>query len=33
MNKQVKLTKSKVGLLKLAEDLGNILEACKLFGY
>lgn len=33
MNTQVKLIKSKVGLLKLAEDLGNVSQACKLFGY
>jgi len=33
MNKQVKLIKSKVGLLKLAEELGNVSQACKLFGY
>lgn len=33
MNTQVKLIKSKVGLLKLAEDLGNVSEACRLFGY
>ena len=33
MNTQVKLIKGKVGLLKLAEDLGNVSQACKLFGY
>lgn len=33
MNTQVKLIKSKVGLLKLAEELGNVSQACKLFGY
>ncbi len=33
MNTQIKLIKSKVGLLKLAEDLGNVSQACKLFGY
>jgi hypothetical protein len=33
MNMQVKLIKPKVGLLKLAEELGNVSQACKLFGY
>ena len=33
MNTQVKLIKTKVGLLKLAEKLGNVSQACKLFGY
>ena len=33
MNTQIKLIKGKVGLLKLAEDLGNVSQACKLFGY
>lgn len=33
MNTQVKLIKPKVGLLKLAEELGNVSQACKLFGY
>jgi transposase InsO family protein len=33
MNTAVKLIKNKVGLLKLAEDLGNVSKACKLFGY
>lgn len=33
MNTTVKLIKNKVGLLKLAEDLGNVSQACKLFGY
>lgn len=33
MNTQIKLIKSKVGLLKLAEKLGNVSQACKLFGY
>lgn len=33
MNTQIKLIKTKVGLLKLAEDLGNVSQACKLFGY
>lgn len=33
MNTQSKLIKSKVGLLSLAEQLGNVSQACKLFGY
>src|SRR5690606_36645239 len=33
MNTQVKLIRGKVGLLKLAEELGNVSQACKLFGY
>ena len=33
MNTQSKLIKTKVGLLKLAEELGNVSQACKLFGY
>lgn len=33
MNTQIKLIKTKVGLLKLAEDLGNVSQGCKLFGY
>jgi transposase InsO family protein len=33
MNTSVKLIKNKVGLIKLAEDLGNVSQACKLFGY
>lgn len=33
MNTAVKLIKNKVGLLKLAEELGNVSHACKLFGY
>ena len=33
MNSESKLIKTKVGLLKLAEDLGNVSKACKLFGY
>lgn len=33
MNTQIKLIKSKVGLLRLAEELGNVSQACKLFGY
>jgi hypothetical protein len=33
MNTQIKLIKSKVGLLSLAKQLGNVSQACKLFGY
>jgi transposase InsO family protein len=33
MNTQVKLIKTKVGLLNLAEQLGNVSQACKIFGY
>jgi transposase InsO family protein len=33
MNTETKLIKTKLGLLKLAENLGNVSQACKLFGY
>lgn len=33
MTTEVKLIKSKLGLLKLAEKLGNVSEACKIMGY
>lgn len=33
MNTQIKLIKGKVGLLRLAEELGNVSQACKMFGY
>lgn len=33
MNTAVKLIKNKVGLLELAEELGNVSHVCKLFGY
>lgn len=33
MNAEVKLIKNKVGLLKLAEELGNVSHACKIMGY
>lgn len=33
MNTESKLIKTKVGLLKLAEQLGNVSQACKIFGY
>jgi transposase InsO family protein len=33
MNTETKLIKTKLGLLKLAENLGNVSEACKVMGY
>jgi transposase InsO family protein len=33
MNAETKLIQSKLGLLKLAEKLGNVSEACQLYGY
>lgn len=33
MNVAAKLIKNKVGLLRLAEELGNVSQACKIFGY
>ena len=33
MNQEVKLIKTKLGLLNLAQQLGNISQACKIFGY
>ena len=33
MNTEVKLIKSKLGLLKLAEELNNVSKACKVMGY
>jgi hypothetical protein len=33
MTTEVKLIKSKLGLLKLAEELGNVSQACKVMGY
>ena len=33
MTSEAKLIKSKVGLLKLAEQLGNVSKACKVMGY
>lgn len=33
MNASSKVIKNKVGLLKLAEQLGNVSQACKIFGY
>jgi transposase InsO family protein len=33
MNTQQKVIKNKLGLLKLAESLGNVSQACKMLGY
>lgn len=33
MNNETKLIKTKVGLLNLAEQLGNVSQACKVMGY
>ena len=33
MTNDQKIIKNKLGLLKLAEKLGNVSEACKVFGY
>ena len=33
MTTDQKIIKNKLGMLKLAEKLGNVSEACKLFGY
>ena len=33
MNNEQKIIKNKIGLLKLAETLGNVSEACKVMGY
>ena len=33
MTAEQKVIKNKVGLLKLAQQLGNVSEACKVFGY
>jgi len=33
MNTEVKIIKTKLGLINLAEHLGNVSQACKLFGY
>ncbi len=32
-NEQQKIIKSKLGLLQLAEELGNVSRACKLMGF
>jgi len=33
MNTEQKVIKNKLGLLRLAESLGNVSQACKMFGY
>ena len=33
MNTETKLIKNKLGLLHLAEELGNVSRACKYLGY
>jgi len=33
MTTETKIIKNKVGLLKLAETLGNVSQACKVMGY
>lgn len=33
MNTSAKLIKTKLGLLNLSEQLGNVSQACKIFGY
>lgn len=33
MKTEEKIIKTKVGLLKLAEQLGSVSEACKVLGY
>jgi len=33
MNVEIKLIQNKLGLLKLAEKLGNVTEACEVYGY
>src|SRR4029079_11981440 len=33
MNQESKLIKTKLGLLNLAEQLGNVSQACKVMGY
>ena len=33
MNLETKLIKNKLGLLELAEELGNVSLACKYMGY
>ena len=33
MNQETRLIKSKLGLLSLAEHLGNVSQACKVMGY
>lgn len=33
MTTEHKIIKNKLGLLNLAEQLGNVSQACKIFGY
>ncbi|MDI7217512.1 helix-turn-helix domain-containing protein [Leptospira santarosai] len=33
MNEQKHMIQRKLGMLKLAEKLGNVSEACKIFGH
>jgi hypothetical protein len=33
LHNQEKIIKNKLGLLNLAQDLGNVSRACKVFGY
>ena len=33
MTTEHKIIKNKLGLLNLAQELGNISQACKIFGY
>jgi transcriptional regulator of acetoin/glycerol metabolism len=33
MRTETKLIKTKLGLLSLAEQLGNVSQACKVMGY
>ena len=33
MTTETKLIKTKLGLIKLAEHLGNVSQACKVMGY
>ena len=33
MTQEQKIIKNKIGLLKLAEELGNVSRACKVMGY
>lgn len=33
MTNERKIIENKVGMLKLAEKLGNVSQACKVFGY
>ncbi len=33
MTAEQKIIKNKVGLLELAKHLGNVSQACKVFGY